>query len=270
MAGSGRARLGAVGRDKAWLGLAGGWLAPGFESQAPTKARLGPARLGVAGRGRAGQGRGFTGSSNASLTQGITNLKGTKMIDFRIRITGTAPLLMHSSRLSDPLNDATKALKKVTAKRQKTDEDHADIARLEHAGSLYIDPDVGPYLPGENISRALVDGARLTKQGIKVQRGVLIATDTNPLSYRGPRTVAGLWDDANFRHMASVKIGTSRTMRCRPVFREWTTEAEGVLDASLLDLADLQAIATTAGQMIGLGDWRPRFGRFTAVVERVR
>lgn len=191
------------------------------------------------------------------------------MIEFRITLTGTSALLMHSSRLADPLNPATKALKKATSKRVKTDEDHAEIARLEFIGGLYLDPDIGPFIPGENISRTLIDGGRLTKSGVKVTRGVLITTDVNPLSYRGPRTPAELWDDENFRHMASVKIGTSRTMRCRPSFTGWRVEADGLLDQSVLALDELEGIAQTAGAMIGIGDWRPRYGRFTATVEKL-
>jgi len=190
------------------------------------------------------------------------------MIDFTITLTGTAPLLMHNSRLSNPLDPATKALKKVTGKRNKTDDDHEQIARLEFAGGLYLDPDVGPYIPGENIARCLVDGAKLTKMGVKVTRGVFISTDVNPLAYDGPRDEQKLWD-AGWRHMASVKIGTSRTMRCRPWFPEWKVQADGILDPSVLELEDLTGIADNAGSLIGLGDWRPRFGRFTATVERV-
>lgn len=189
------------------------------------------------------------------------------MIDFSITLTGTAPLLMHNSRLANPLDPATKALKRYTAKRNKTDEDHETIARLEHAGGLYLDPDVGPFIPGENISRCLVDGAKLTKQGVKVTRGVFIKTDVNPLSYDGPRTADGLWE-AGYKHMASAKVGMQRIMRCRPVFYDWIVEADGFLDASVLELSDIASIAVNAGQMIGLGDWRPRFGRFTATVEQ--
>ncbi|OBH07931.1 hypothetical protein [Mycobacterium sp. E1747] len=188
------------------------------------------------------------------------------MIGFTITLTGTAPLLMHNSRLSNPLDPATKALKKVTGKRNKTDDDHEQIARLEFAGGLYMDPDVGPYIPGENIMRCLVDGAKLTKMGVKVTRGVFVSTDVNPLSYNGPRDEQALWDKG-WRHMASVKVGTSRTMRCRPWFPEWKVQAEGVLDPSVLELDDLTSIADNAGSLIGLGDWRPRFGRFTAVVQ---
>lgn len=190
------------------------------------------------------------------------------MIDFTITLTGTTALLMHNSRLSNPLDPATKAVRKYTSKRKKTDEDHEMIARLEFAGGLYLDPDVGPYIPGENIARCLVDGAKLTKMGVKVTRGVFISTDVNPLSYQGPRDDEGLWKAGN-RHMASVKVGTSRMMRCRPWFPTWSVQADGMLDPSVLELDDLSTIADNAGSLIGLGDWRPRFGRFTATVERV-
>lgn len=191
------------------------------------------------------------------------------LIAFRITLHGTAPLLVHNSRLADPLDPATRALKKVSGKGKKTDEDHEELARLEHAGSLYFDSDIGPYVPGQNIERCLVDAAKITRQGVKVTRGVFISTDVNPISYRGPRTVDGLWKDENFRLMASVKIGMKRVMRCRPMFRDWAVEADGILDPAVLDLADLVGIATAAGQMIGLGDWRPRYGRFTAELQQV-
>lgn len=178
-------------------------------------------------------------------------------------------MLMHNARLADPLNPTSKAIKKITSKRTKTDEDHENIARLEHAGSLYLDPDVGPYVPGQNVERCLVDAARISKQGVKVQRGVFIETDVNPLGYTGPRDVDGLWKDENFRHVASVKVGQSRTMRCRPMFNAWSVEADGILDPAVIDLTDLNAIAVTAGQMIGLGDWRPRYGRFEATLDKI-
>lgn len=190
-------------------------------------------------------------------------------MEFTITIEGTAPLLMHNARLSNPLDPAAKALKAVTSKRTKTDDDHATIARLEHAGSLYLDSDIGPYMPGENIARCLIDGARVTKAGVKVTRGVFISSDVNPLAYKGPRDADGLWNDENFRHMASAKIGTARTMRCRPMFRQWRTQANGLLDTTVLSLEELRSITETAGAMVGLGDWRPRFGRFTATVEKV-
>ncbi|MGC5012541.1 hypothetical protein ACLQ2R_17395 [Streptosporangium sp. DT93] len=188
-------------------------------------------------------------------------------MDFTITLTGTATLLMHNSRLANPLDPATKALKAVTGKRGKTDENHEEIARLEHAGSLYYDSDIGPYVPADNIWRALFDAATKTRRGRKIKEGVFITTDINPLAYDGPRTISGLWNDENFRHIASAKVGMRRIMRCRPQFRAWKCQANGVLDTELLDLAELHEVADTAGSLIGLGDWRPRYGRFTSTIE---
>lgn len=189
-------------------------------------------------------------------------------MEFTITITGTAPLLMHNSRLANPLDPAAKALKRVTSKRNKTDDDHEECARLEHAGGLYIDPDAGPYIPADNIWRALYDAAKKSKRGPKIKEGLFIATDVNPLAYRGPRDVDSLWKDESFRHLASAKVTTQRVMRCRPIFREWATDARGVIDPNVLDLAEVVQIAETAGNLVGLGDWRPRYGRFRAEVSR--
>ncbi|MGW0837540.1 hypothetical protein [Streptomyces prunicolor] len=190
-------------------------------------------------------------------------------MQFRITLTGTAELLMHNARLSNPLDPAAKAMKAVSSKRVKTDEDYAELARLEHLGSLYCDPEIGPYLPGQNIERCLVDAAKVTKAGVKVTRGVFVSTNINPVSYQGPRTPEGLWDDENFRFHASVKVQQNRIMRCRPMFRQWVTAAEGTLDTAVLSLEELRGIAETAGAMIGIGDYRPRYGRFTAQVEKL-
>jgi hypothetical protein len=54
------------------------------------------------------------------------------------------------------------------------------------------------------------------------------------------------------------------------MFREWRAEAEGILDPNILNLQDLSNIAETAGAVIGLGDWRPRYGRFVATVAEIR
>jgi len=190
-------------------------------------------------------------------------------MQFRITITGTAELLMHNARLANPLDPIAKAMKAVSSKRTKTDDDYEELARLEHLGSLYCDNEIGPYLPGQNFERCLVDAGKVTKSGIKVTRGVFVSTNINPVAYQGPRDPDGLWADENFRHMASVKVQQNRVMRCRPVFRQWRAEAEGTLDTAVLSLDELQSIADTAGAMIGIGDYRPRYGRFTAEVTKL-
>jgi hypothetical protein len=187
-------------------------------------------------------------------------------MNITITLTGTHALLMHNSQLADPLNPFTRKLAEATSKRKKTFEDHEEVARREWAGGLYYSPNLGPFLPGANIERALLDGARMNRLGKSVERGLFITENECPLAYSGPRDIESLIDDVNHRHMASVKIGMSRVMRCRPIFRDWSVSASGELDEAQVSLSDLALIANRAGSLIGLGDWRPRFGRFTATV----
>jgi hypothetical protein len=191
-------------------------------------------------------------------------------MNFTITITGTAALLMHNGRLADPLDPASKALKAATAKRTKTDADHETVSRLEFLGGLYHDPDIGPFLPPDNIWKTLHMAAKKTKQGKQIEEGLIIISEVNPVSYQGPRDVDGLWADKNFVFRKTVRNQTSRIARTRPIFQQWKVAADGVLDEAVMNLADLQAIADKAGNLVGLGDWRPRFGRFTAIVEATR
>lgn len=187
-----------------------------------------------------------------------------------ITCVGTAPLLMHSGRLIDPLDTVSKKIKEVSGKRNKTDDDHAEMAQLEWLGGLYFLSEVGPFIPAMNLQKSLIEGARLTRGGKKVERGVLIETVFIPLGYDGPREPGELYQDKRFVHRAPVKVMTARVMRTRPQFPEWTLRAYGQLDTGVLNLAELQQAAQQAGAMIGLGDGRPTFGRFTSTVEAVQ
>lgn len=194
-------------------------------------------------------------------------------MEFTITLTGTRPYIMHSDRMVDPLDPITKAHKKLTSKKTgKTEADLIEIARLEFFGALYVDSQIGPYVPGDNFQRALADASTMNRLGTKVERGVFIDSDVNPLSYSGPRTAEELWEVESFQYRRSVKQGVGkkapRIMKTRPIFRQWRCQAHGLLDESQLSFDDLCMIAENAGTFIGIGDWRPRFGRFTAEVTK--
>lgn len=192
------------------------------------------------------------------------------MKKFSMIITGTAPLLMHNSQLSDEFNPVVLEMKKITAKKtKKTEDDRWELRRLEFVGGLYYDNVAGPYIPAPNIEATIAKAAGLTRNGQDVKRGVRILTDVNPIAYSGPREPAELWKNGGFTHNASVKVGTARIIRTRPIFRNWVTEAEGIYDPEVIDLQSLKMFTQKAGQLIGLGDWRPRFGTFDAELVEV-
>lgn len=189
------------------------------------------------------------------------------MTDFTLSLTGTAPLLLHSAQLSDPLNQWTKQIAKVSGKRQKTEEDHQELGRLEHRGGMYFDSEFGPYLPGSNVEAALFRAASKQKLMSALKTALVIPEEVNPLAYPGPRDADGLWADKKYVHRASVKVGTSRVIRTRPQFPVWSVTVTGFLDTEIIDPDAFENIVETAGRVIGLGDWRPRFGRFEGEVK---
>lgn len=181
-----------------------------------------------------------------------------------ISIRGLTPLIMHNGQLADPLNEATQALARLTSKRKKTVDDHKAIGKCEWTGSLYVGSDGRPCLPGEVIESCLVDGAKKFKLG-KVAKGGLIVVGDFALKYDGPTSQAALWEHGGYLKRASVRVGTSRVIRSRPIFPQWECTFEVQWDPSLVkDEQQVIEIAEAAG-LSGVGDWRPKFGRFEVI-----
>lgn len=177
-----------------------------------------------------------------------------------LTFTGLAGLVMHNGQLIDPLNPFARAIKTVSARRTKTEADHEELAKLEFMGGLYLAGGV-PCLPGEMVEACLLQGARRSKQG-KLAAAAVIVEHACPLLYDGPAEPEALWAIEQFRLRAAVRVGTARVMRTRPIFRGWAAVVTVEHDDKVIDAADVIKWATVAGAEIGLGDWRPRFGRF--------
>jgi len=179
--------------------------------------------------------------------------------------TGIRPLIQHNGQLQDQLNSFSKAIKEINRKgsRRMTDDDHRRMRRLEWEGSLYFDPEVGPYIPQDNVMSCLCEGAAKFRKRKDFEAAVILLDDVIPLQYDGPRTIDGLFADERFVFLkgAQVNMG-SRTMRCRPRFPQWSIEFSLEYDSEVLNRDDLARAALEAGLRVGLGDYRPRYGRF--------
>lgn len=172
------------------------------------------------------------------------------------------PLLMHNERLADPLNQYALEIGKISKKRGKTETDHLEIARLEFEGGMYHDDTLGPHIPVWHVVRCIQNAGKQHKLGASVLRGVVPAIEKAPVQYDGPREIQAMWEDGRFALRKSVGIGSSRTMRTRPVFTDWTLEAEIEVDLSVLDPDKINQLVEEAGRYQGLGDYRPVYGRF--------
>ncbi len=187
-----------------------------------------------------------------------------------------SPLLMHNERLADPIDPYTRWLAELTGKRKKTERDHEEIGRREYIGGGYWQNDGGvggdqsePFIPTWNIIRCLQQGATKFKLGKHVIRGIVPITEETPLMYDGPRDVDELWKSGLFYSRKGVSVGQSRVIRTRPCFENWKIECELELDLTILDPDTVDYIADNAGRFEGLGDARPRFGRFAGSAQLI-
>ena len=178
------------------------------------------------------------------------------------KIKGTVPLLMHNGQMASPFNEYAKQLKEISGKRKKTDEDFEAMALIEARGGLYFDKEAGVYIPGENIEAAIIAGAKLKKLGTTFKRGLRVIDIKCSLDHIGPSSPDELIRNPDFIYSKLVKVGTSRILRTRPIFNEWGTSFSVAYAPDQVDKNTvIQAIKDT-GELVGIGDWRPRFGLF--------
>ena len=185
-------------------------------------------------------------------------------------------LLMHNGQLANPLNAYAKALKLLTAKRKKTDEDYAEIARLEWEGGLYLQNGI-VVIPGSNIDRCIWDAAKMSKDGKTYRQGVIVADDYCPLAYRGKKIkvngtkeIPNLELDkyfAEYNFQTMVKVGKDKVLRTRPIFYDWSLECTLYFEETRFDERTLLNIVQRAGAYTGLMEDRPRKGSFS--VEKI-
>ena len=187
------------------------------------------------------------------------------MIKEQIKLKGVTPLLMSSERCANPIDPLSKQIKELTGKRKKTDEDLEQIARLEWEGQLYMNEE-GPVIPGENVEAMIRDGAKFVRMGRNIQRGLQVVEQKIKLEYSGPRDIEGLWNQRDkFSDMRSVVLQKKRIMRCRPIFHEWAISFTVLASDELLNMNDVMGYIKTAGDCVGICDYRPRYGRFEIV-----
>jgi hypothetical protein len=200
----------------------------------------------------------------------------------RVTIEGIGPLLMHNGDLANPRNPIVQAMKQITQKRGKTESDHELMSQIEWVGGLYtigrfkgddivIDSQSGTVqvnanpvicIPRRMIEAMLHGGAKKSKLGKQVQAGVFVEKDF-PLEFPGHgKTIQELLNDPSYLDLRGVKVGTARVMRSRPVFDNWSLTFELSYQKDVVNRSNLEDSICSAGQLLGIGDYRPSHGRF--------
>ncbi|OGR95231.1 MAG: hypothetical protein A2V88_12915 [Elusimicrobia bacterium RBG_16_66_12] len=173
-----------------------------------------------------------------------------------LHLEGRSPLLMNSGE-TDPDSDDYRAFEALSKARSKTVEQKAQLRRLEWSLALYLDADLGPYIPAKNVQEMLRESATKWRRGADVSRSLVVVEYRIPLLYDGPRDEAGLWA-AGYRYttlVANAGAGSGRVQRCRPEFADWSLDATLAFDPEDLD-EHLLRMVVERSQKYGLGDYR--------------
>jgi len=168
------------------------------------------------------------------------------MKTINVEITGVAPLLQNRFPVEEHGQNKTKAKKKVY------------IPEEEAKKCLYI-RDNQIFQPAEHIYQSMVRAAVDFKyEGKKTYKdvitsGILIEPEEIPLV-----------SDKNYEiDTRPVMIQRNRVLKWRPKFNQWKlTFKIVILDEQNINPFTLKEILDRAGSTKGIGDYRPRFGRF--------
>lgn len=174
------------------------------------------------------------------------------MYTVKARIEGVEPgLLMHkfgTQAEADAVSNTKKSGKHIPTAE---DEAEAGAYRME-SGEL--------YQPAEHIYQAMCRAAsdfQVKGKGKKTYKGVVTGNVvvTPECIPHGIKTY-----DIDAR---PARIQRARIMRRRPLLKKWALNfGIQVIDEDLLPKEVLSAVLTKAGVSVGIGDYRPRFGRF--------
>lgn len=134
---------------------------------------------------------------------------------------------------------------------------------LEWQAGLYLE-NKAVVIPDTVLLGMITAAAKKIKKGPQAKSGIFVQGNF-PLQHEGPKDLEKLWKDERFRLTVKVTVNRNSIMRTRPKFDKWSLEFPVEIDPSLINESDLTEILNIGGKQIGLGDWRPRYGRFEAV-----
>lgn len=216
---------------------------------------------------------------------------------WQITLEGETPLLMHHDNIN--FSEKVRAWQKDPANRLASVAGDDRTPAWSWLGSLYHD---GKYvgMSSDNVMTMLREGGAKVPTGSKnetykrqTQSGIVPDEICPPLFVNGNRIPVEplmelegeddfaehlrVVEDMGFELLVKrAKVGTSKHIRVRPMFRSWTLVTTLLVPdpkESGITRDVLQKILDKAGSLCGLGDWRPssrtpgQFGRFKATVE---
>jgi len=183
------------------------------------------------------------------------------MYTVNVTVRGVAALMQHRFPMPD-LGTQNKGGKRSTGEKDYSQ---------EWREYLYTDTNGMIYQPAAHFEGAMVKAAVSFK--VKGKRGksykdlfsgnVVVTPEQIPHNLTAPDELDADADKPLYLDMRPVVVNRSRVVRLRPTFKagwQLSFSIEVLDDEIPADL--LQDVLTLAGKSVGIGDFRPKFGRF--------
>ena len=165
-----------------------------------------------------------------------------------VKIEGVSPLLQHRYEMEEKEKKSTRKVGSVDYSKE-----------VERA--IYRDESGNIYQPASHIEGCLMKAAvnfQIAGKGKKTYKDLtkMVIVDPFAIPHLQPKFVID---------KRPVVINRARIIRCRPRFDKWSLEFSMMITEDQLPIEVLEEILEYAGRYIGIGDYRPRFGRFRIV-----
>lgn len=192
------------------------------------------------------------------------------MKSIKFKVTGTTELMLNNPQTVNPLNEYSKALKEITSKRNKTDEDMEEIFHLKFLSSLYLNKKMQYIIPLNMIEATLIEAAKENKLGKKFAQCVTVEADAILQFPDNGCTPEELYQNhaEKYVDIRSVGIMKAKVPTARAIIPDWSFECTVWFDENQLNDSEICYAFQNAGLRHGVGTYRQRYGRFT--VEEIR
>lgn len=174
------------------------------------------------------------------------------------------PLMLNNPRTVNPFDEYSKAMKVITAKRKKTEDDQEQLMKLKFLASLYVSNKGEYFIPSEHIFNAMIAAAKEKKMGAKFVRSVQVTGDSVLKFKDSDKTPEQLYEIGTYVDIRAVGIMKAKVITARAIIPEWSLETEVWYDETQIDEADIISAMEIGGLRYGIGTYRRRYGKFKA------
>jgi len=184
------------------------------------------------------------------------------MKSIKFEVKGTTPLMLNNPQVVNPFNSYAKAMKEITSKRKKTEEDNQELFRLKFLASIYQDNSGRYIIPSEQFKKSLEESAKENKLGKEFIRSSFIFDNAVIDFADKDKSPEQLYEIGTYVDIRDCGVRGARIPVARFIIPTWSTTIEVFYNEEKLEEDEVVKHMEIAGLRYGVGTYRQKFGKF--------